>query len=135
MKSIKKRFRAALAEVERAANDLLLISADVTLLGDVQELAGSVLEACGQLESRAAQLRKVDFVECMREEPVLRVLDEFVDSDVLSVVEERLSLVVVDEVGGQAGELLRQLLDKLENRLALLNEAIQQLGGLLNEEG
>lgn len=133
MKSIKKRFKMALAEVAKVADELQLLAADVTLLESVRELASTVLRACKDLELRAKQLHKVGFAEQMVGDEALLLLDEIVDSDVMSVLEQRFSAAIGGMGEGQVFEMMRQLLEKLEKKLALLNESIQQLGGLLNQ--
>lgn len=132
MKSVKKRFKIALSEVEDAANDLLLIAADVVLLESVQELATSALRACKDLELRAKRLHKAGFAEQIVKDEALLLLDDIVDNDVMSVVEQRFS-AALEGREGQALDMMRQLLEKLEKKLAFLNDGIQRLGGLLNE--
>lgn len=123
----------ALAKVGEAANDLLLLAAEVAILEPVQEYADSVLQACEVLEQHARQLHKADFAERIVENEALLRLDELVDNDLISIVEERFAAALGETTDGQVVEMLRQLLERLEKKLALLNENIQQLGGLLNE--
>ncbi|MCQ8129255.1 hypothetical protein [Methylomonas rivi] len=123
----------ALAKVVDAANDLLLLAAEVAILEPVQEYAGCVLQACEVLERQARQLPKAGFAGRIVGNAALLSLDELVDNDVISVVEERFALALGEVAEGGVAEMMRQLLEKLEKKLALLNENIQQLGGLLNE--
>lgn len=133
MKSVKKRFKMALAEVEKVADELQLLTADVTLLESVRELASNVLRACKRMERRVKRVHKVGFAEQMLEDEALLLLDEIVDSDVISVLEQRFSAALGESGEGQVLDMMRQLLEKLEKKLALLNESIQRLGGLLNQ--
>ena len=132
MKSIKKHFKTKLSDIERAASDLMLLSVDISMLEAVQLLANKVLTACEVLRVRASELDKKHFVEQILQEEALSRLDELVDEDVISLVEQRFSAVSVNSEEGAAAELLRQLLDKLERRYVALADHIQQLGRLLN---
>lgn len=132
MKSVKKSFKIALSEVERTANDLQLLATDVTLLAPLHEFAENVLHACRELRGRAKQLPKAGFAERMAGDGALLSLDEMVDCDVMSMVELGFSAAVGEMGEGRVVEMMRQLLDKLEKKLATLNENIQQLAGLLN---
>ena len=123
----------ALAEVEKVADELQLLTADVTLLESVQELANDVLQACKRMERRVKQTHKVGFAEQMLEDEALLLLDEIVDGDVISVLEQRFSAALGESGEGQVFDMMRQLLEKLEKKLALLSESIQRLGGLLNQ--
>lgn len=133
MKSVKKRFRTTLARLEDIAVELRLLAEDVVILAPVRELAESVLGACEVLQREARQLHKADFVEWMLDNEVLYRLDELADGDLISLLEERFALALGESADGQVAEILRQLLEKLEKKLVLLHENIQQLGGLLNE--
>ncbi|MCQ8102745.1 hypothetical protein NP590_01405 [Methylomonas sp. SURF-2] len=133
MKSVKKRFRTTLARLEDIAAELRLLAEDVAILAPVGELAESVLGACEILQREARQLHKADFVEWMLDNEVLYRLDELADGDVISLLEERFAQALGEAADGQVAEMLRQLLGKLDKKLVLLHENIQQLGGLLNE--
>lgn len=132
MKSTKKRFKLLLADVEQAASELRLLSSQLALLDDVLQLAENVLRICTVLRRRASELHKSDFAGQMAVEPSLIELDEMVDEDVISALEQRLaSACQAGTDAGQLGELLKQLLDKLENRHAAMIENIQRLAALL----
>ncbi|AEG01710.1 hypothetical protein [Methylomonas methanica] len=133
MKSVKKRFKMALAEVEKVAGELQFLTANMTLLEPVQEIASSVLLACKRMGRRVKQVHKVDFAEQMLEDDALLRLEEIVDNDVISVLEQRFSAALGEMGEGQVLDMMRQLLEKLEKKLALLNESIQRLGGVLNQ--
>lgn len=122
-----------LIEVEQAASDLMLLSTDISMFEAVRVLAADVLRVCEVLKQRASQLHKTDFSEQIIGEEALLELDEIVDRDVISAVEQCFSNAWPD-ADNQIGELLRQLLQKLEKHYAVLNQRIQQLGGLLGDD-
>ena len=134
MKSIKKRFRIRLSEVVEAAMQLSLLTEGVALMKPFQVLADNVLRACQALEHKAGQLHKSDFVEQIIGDEALLLLEEVVDCDVVSALEEMFAKAEGDANMPQINELLQQLLEKLEKKLAVMTLRIQQLGELLNEE-
>lgn len=133
MKSIKKRFRVQLSEVAEVAMELSLLAEDIVLMKSVQVLAGNVLQACQDLEHKAGQLHKLDFVEQIVGDDALLLLEEVVDKDLVSALEEMFAKAVGDANVPRINEFLQQMLDKFEKKLAVMNVRIQQLGELLNE--
>lgn len=92
----------------------------------------SVLVLCDALRARASELSKAGFAEQMLAEASMSELDGITDSDVISVLEQRLSDAWPAGLdAGPIGELLAQLLDKIEKRHAAMIENIQRLSALL----
>ena len=112
---------------------LLLLAEDVTLMKPIQVFAVNVLQACQALEYKAGQLHKSDFVQQIIGDDALLLLEEVVDNDLVSALEEMFAKALRDENEPQINQLLQQLLDKVEKKLAVMNLRIQQLGELLNE--
>lgn len=133
MKSIKKRFRMQLAEVMAAAGELACVAEGIDLLLPADELAGEVLLACRALEEKADGLHKSEFVALIAGDEALLQLDEAVDNDLISCLEERFAKALGQTPAPQLDALLQQMLEKLENKQAVMNQRIQQLGSLLNE--
>ncbi len=133
MKSIKKRFKNKLQAIERSALELEMLSADVELMEVMTALARQVLQLCEHLNARAAELTKTEFVEGIRQDERLLALDELTDDDVMSVLEERFSLVLEECQTSQLGEFVGQCLEKLEKPHAMMLKEIRALGGLLAE--
>lgn len=133
MKSIKKRFRMQLAEVMAAAGALACVAEGIDLLLPADELAGEVLLACRVLEEKADGLHKSEFVAQIAGDEALLQLDEAVDYDLISYLEERFAKALEQAPVPQMDALLQQVLEKLENKQAVMNQRIQQLGSLLNE--
>lgn len=133
MKTSKKRCKLVLSDIERVAEELLILSAQLTLLDELKELVTRVLRLCKVLRSRMSMLKKSNFVEKMRVDDVLIELDAIVDLDMISQLEERFSMAFADSSESQASEMLQQLLEKLERRYVIMLESIQQLAGMLQE--
>lgn len=133
MKSGKKRFKLVLGDIEQAAAELLLLSAQLTLLEEIKEQVSRVLRLCKLLRSRVSVLKKKRFVETMRVDEVLIELDAIVDLDMISQLEERFSMAFADAAESQASVMMQQLLEKLEKRYTDMLESIQQLSRMLLE--
>lgn len=134
MRSTKKRFKLLLAVVERQAADLRGFAQGIALLEDVESLANRALCACESLKLRVAELPKQAFVQQILQEDALLRLDELVDQDVVSELERRFAGSLRGVDSRELGDLLRQLLDKVEQHVARMSESIQQLVALLNAE-
>ncbi len=133
MKSIKKRFKHRLAEIEQQASTLCLLTAELSLLDSLYKLSSQVLQVCEQLEQQASALNKTDFIEGMTENPGVIQLNEWVDADAMSLLEQQFFAAVDNHADSNIGEFLQQLLEKLEPHYTQMVNNIQQLSGLLDE--
>jgi len=134
MKSIKKRFKLLLAELTDAANELALLSADLSLLQEIREIAEKVLAASLTLSQETARLNKSEFAEEIAGCEALALLEELVDNDAVSTLEDVFFAELANHADSRIGEFLQQLLDKIDKRYAKILENIQQLSALLEEE-
>lgn len=134
MKSIKKRFKSLLAEIEQLASELGLLCADLPLLSEMQQTAGKILHACEDLSSQVSELKKAAFRDGIAEAEALAELEEMVDSDAISGLEDRFFAELDNHADSGAGEFLQQLLEKIDKRYTKMVEHIQQLSALLDEE-
>lgn len=134
MKSIKKRFKQLLAELADTANELALLSADLSLLQEIQEIARKVLAASQTLSLRAAQLNKAEFVDEIADCEALALLEELIDNDAVSTLEDVFFAELENHADSRIGEFLQQLLEKIDKRYTKILENIQQLSSLLEEE-
>ena len=133
MKSIKKRFKLLLTEIDQTANELALLCADLPLLSEIHQLAGKVLSANETLRLEISELKKAEFREEIAESEALAALDEIADTDAISLLEERFFAEHDNHADG-IGEFLQQLLDKIGNIYTKMVENIQQLTALPDEE-
>jgi hypothetical protein len=134
MKSIKKRFKQLLAEIEQSANKLAVLSADLELLSGIHQTADQVSSACEALRLRVSELKKTEFREGVADAEALSRLDEMVDTDAISALEDRLFAAQGNHADSGIGEFLQQLLDKIDKCYTEMVENIQQLCALLDNE-
>ncbi len=134
MKSIKKRFKALLKDLQSAASGLTLITADVGLFSEINAIAEQVLRACEDLKLQTSQLDKTEFASGIVDAKALSALEEILDFDAISGLEERFFSVLGNDIDSRVGELLQQLLGKLEHRYAVMMESIRKIIALLDSE-
>jgi hypothetical protein len=134
MKSIKKRFKQLLAEIEQSANELAVLSADLELLSDIHQTAIQVSNACEALRLKVSELKKADFRESIFDAEALSELDEIADTDAISALEDRLFAAQANHADSGIGEFLQQLLNKIDKCYTKMVENIRQLCALPDEE-
>jgi hypothetical protein len=133
MKSIKKRFKLLLNDIAASAEQLAVISADLTLLSEIQEVAVKVLRGCATLVLVSSALKKDDFLLGICDSQALAEMEELTDIDAISVLEERLFSAVNNQDDQGAGEFLQQFLEKVDKCYTQMLTDIQQLMALLDE--
>ena len=134
MKSNKKRFKSLLMEISLSANELALLSADLTLLSEIQHVAKQVLSSVTALNLQIAELNKAEFRDGIADAQALSALEEIVDLDAISILEDCLFAEQKNLEGSGIGEFLQQILEKFDKRYSRMIEDIQQLSALLEEE-
>lgn len=134
MKSIKKRFKQLLAEIEQSASELAVLSADLELLSGIHQTANQVSSACEALRLSVSELKKADFREGIADAEALSQLDEIADTDAISMLEDRLFAARGNHTDSGIGEFLQQMLDKIDQCHTKMVENIQQLSALLDDE-
>lgn len=135
MKSIKKRFKAELADIRQLAAELALLSSEISTLHQLEQVAGTIADACGELTTRASELKKTEFIAGMEDAESLELLREIADNDLISNIEDAFFTQNPGDGEHGQGELFQQLLAKLEWRYRSMLEKIQQLLGLLDVAG
>lgn len=133
MQSAKKRFKNTLSAIEQSALAIDLLSADIRPMQAMASLASRVLLLGKHLTARANELSKAEFVELIRQEDALLELDELANVDVMSVLEEQLSVVVGSCAEGPMGEFVGQFLEKLDRQHVKLFKEIRELGAIIAE--
>ncbi len=132
MKSVKKRFKTGLDDVEEAAKSLQALSSDISLLDLVSVLSESVLLLCEGLRGCVSHLNKEEFVRQIRDEKLLIELDGVADRDLISDLEVRFAGLISVESDDRLGEFMRQMLEKLERHHGVMIMRIRQLGRILD---
>lgn len=127
MTSLKKQSKRLLGDIQKSANQLALLTSDLTLLEDTHEWARSLEKNIETLNQQLAGLKKAEFNATLADSEILEILDELIDSDPISALEQRLLAAQADQESGVVGEFFQQLLDKIEKLYTPLLSAIQQL--------
>jgi hypothetical protein len=127
MTSLKKQSKRLLSEIQESANQLALLTSDLTLLEDTHELAVSLKTNVETLNRQLAGLKKAEFNASLADSEILEILDELIDNDPISTLEQRLFAAQPDHESGEVGEFFQQLLDKVEKLYTPLLSSIQQL--------
>ncbi|OAH96714.1 hypothetical protein [Methylomonas methanica] len=127
MTSLKKQSKRLLSDIQKSANQLALLTSDLTLLEDTHEWARSLEKNIETLNQQLAGLKKAEFNATLADSEILEILDELIDSDPISALEQRLFAAQADQESGVVGEFFQQLLDKIEKLYTPLLSAIQQL--------
>ncbi|MGD0961309.1 MAG: hypothetical protein ABSB19_15990 [Methylomonas sp.] len=135
MKSVKKRFKLGLADIESSAAELALLCADLTLLEDMQNLAAEILAAVTSLKQACGEFNKQEFCEGIADSEAWQVLEDMIDADALSLLEERMFNGLGDHADSEAGIFLQQTLDKIGKRYTQIITTIQELSALIASEG
>lgn len=132
MKSLKKRFKQQLSLSTQRAAEWALLTADIDLLASAQASAQAVVNACIALQQQTATLDKADFAAEISQATALVTLEEWVDRDEMSILENSLFSALDRDADETLQQFFGQLLDKLDRQHALLVGAIQPLLELLS---
>jgi len=134
MSSQKKRGKRLLADIQVSAKQLVLLTSELTLLEEVHELARNIETAVEALKQELAGLKKAEFSAALASSQILAVLDELVDGDAISALEQRLFAVQTEMESSEVGRFFQQLLEKIERLYLPLLASIQQLTALPDQE-
>lgn len=134
MASKKKRGKQLLQEINQLAAQLAILTAELSLLDDMHRLALDIGDNVEQLTQQLDGLKKAEFCEVLAGSEVLLSLDEIVDIDAISLLEERLLAVQPEDGEGELSLFLQQLMDKLEKHYVAMITAIQALCALPDDE-
>jgi DNA repair exonuclease SbcCD ATPase subunit len=134
MASIKKRGKQLIADIEKLANQLVILTSDLSLLKNIYDLARSVQENIASLNNELTDLKKAGYSAGLADSKALAALDELIDDDAISALEQRLFAAQPHQENSETGEFLQQILEKIEKLYTPLLESIQQLTALPDEE-
>ncbi|MCK5121057.1 MAG: hypothetical protein KAQ91_03695, partial [Methylococcales bacterium] len=94
-----------------------------------------VSKALDLLMEQGDELTDKDFIALLSDSEAIDVLDEIVDTDAVSELEDRFFMVIGSMEDNEMGEFLTELIEKIEIRYSDLVEAIHELNALLNIDG
>lgn len=121
--SSEAQVRSLLIDARQAAQALQDWVEDLSLLEGVAETCLRVVKALDELSALPAM--------AWRDSEAIVVLDEIVDSDVVSDLEGRFFAATENLEEGELGRLLAQLLEKTERRYIALLESLHSLNAVL----
>ncbi|OQW75671.1 MAG: hypothetical protein BVN35_08485 [Proteobacteria bacterium ST_bin11] len=134
MASLKKQSKRLLSEIQESADQLALLTSNLSLLADTHELAVSLKTNIETLSRQLAGLKKSEFNASLADSEILEILDELIDNDPISALEQRLFAAQANQDSGEVGEFFQQLLDKIEKLYTPLLWSIQQLTAIPDKQ-
>jgi hypothetical protein len=93
-----------------------------------------VISAEAALNLQIADLKKAEFRDGIADSEALSELEELIDNDTISTLEERFFSELDNHADSGIGEFLQQLLEKIDKTHAEMLINIQNLIALLDEE-
>ncbi|NOR68427.1 MAG: hypothetical protein GQ532_01810 [Methylomarinum sp.] len=135
MQLIKQQIDIRLITLKQANQALHELTVDLSLLDAVSEMTAKVSKALDLLMEQGDGLTDKDFIALLSDSEAIDVLDEIVDTDAVSELEDRFFMVIGSMEDNEMGEFLTELIEKIEIRYSDLVEAIHELNALLNIDG
>ncbi len=135
MQLIKQQIDTRLITLKQANQALHELTVDLSLLDAVGEMTAKVSKALDLLVEQGDGLTDEDFIALLSDSEAIDVLDEIVDTDAVSELEDRFFMVIGSMEDNEMGEFLTELIEKIEIRYSDLVEAIHELNALLNIDG
>ena len=135
MQLIKQQIDTRLITLKQANQALHELTVDLSLLDAVGEMTAKVSKALDLLVEQGDGLTDEGFIALLSDSEAIDVLDEIVDTDAVSELEDRFFMVIGSMEDNEMGEFLTELIEKIEIRYSDLVEAIHELNALLNIDG
>jgi len=135
MQSIKQQIEIHLIALQQANHALYELTVDLSLLAAIGDMTVKVSQALELLLSQAAELGTEEFMVFLLESEAIEALDEVVDTDAVSALEDRFFTAIDSMEDNPMGGFLAELIEKIEIRYTNLVTAIHELNALLNVDG
>ncbi len=132
MRAIHERIKTLLANVKEAGAALLILTEGLSLFDPVSDVARRILVAQESLSSHQEALQYDPSLGAMVDTEAAGLLDEIVDGDVISELEERLFGSDDSTMDDSVAQLLSELLEKVERKYVRLIESVHQLNAVLD---
>ncbi len=130
---MSKPIQVIFSEIQEAAQALFELTRELSLLQVMSDSALEVLVALDALSEQLNGLQEDAFKESILDSELINLLDEIVDVDAISELEEHL-FETMDSIDDTVlGVFLTELLEKIERRYTRLIEAVHELNALLGE--
>jgi len=131
MQSIKQQINTRLIEIQKANQVLHELTIDLSLLDAVSTMTFGVAQS---IEALLEQSESMDdeFIALLEGSESIEILDEVVDTDAISELEDQFFSVIENMEDSEMGKFLTELIEKIELRYTHLVEAIHELNALLS---
>ena len=134
MKAIKKRSKALLFNLKQSAEALQLVCADLSVLSEIQQLAGTILIHVDALNLLMIDVKKTELKYTLSSSPAWTYLETLLDNDVISNLEEQFFKLLDNNAEQPVGVFFQELLAKIDTRYNDIINIIQDISELLAED-
>jgi len=132
MQSIKQQISTQLSQLQQANQSLHELTIDLTLLDAISTMTLDVSQAVEALLEQNEAMGGDEFIALLEQSESIEILDEVVDTDAISEVENQFFSAIEDMEDSVMGVFLTELIEKIEVRYTDLVEAIHELNALLS---
>jgi len=132
MQSIKQQISTQLSQLQQANQSLHELTIDLTLLDAISTMTLDVSQAVEALLEQNEAMGGDEFIALLEQSESIEILDEVVDTDAISEVENQFFSAIEDMEDSVMGAFLTELIEKIEVRYTDLVEAIHELNALLS---
>ena len=131
MQSIKQQIKTRLIEIQKANQVLHELTIDLSLLDAVSTMTLGVAQSIEALLEQS-ELMGDEFIALLEDSESIDILDEVVDTDAISELENQFFSVIENMEDSEMGGFLTEMIEKIELRYTHLVEAIHELNALLS---
>jgi len=132
MQSIKQQVSTQLSQLQQANQSLHELTIDLTLLDVISRMTLDVSQAVDALLEQNEAMSSDEFIASLGQSESIEILDEVVDTDAISEVENQFFSAIDDMDDSVMGGFLAELIEKIEVRYTDLVETIHELNALLS---
>ena len=132
MQSIKQQVSTQLSQLQQANQSLHELTIDLTLLDAISTMTFEVSQSVEALLEQNEAMDGDEFIASLEQSESIGILDEVVDTDAISEVENQFFSAIEDMEDSVMGAFLTELIEKIEVRYTGLVEAIHELNALLS---
>ncbi|MDO9142135.1 MAG: hypothetical protein Q7U38_17580 [Methylobacter sp.] len=130
--TIKAKHQRCLHELKDAVNEFLLLTEDLALLKSAHETVQEIAQAVAAVQQLLRQnLVANKLVKAVSESEAAALLDEIVDTDVISELEEDWLAAADGIENSEVTQFLAEMMDKVERKYNLLLEKAHTYNALL----
>ena len=122
-----------LVALKKEAQDLYILCEGLSLLDDVTEMSLKVSQAVSEMSDNCEKfLSESELIDQIADSELIELLDEIVDIDVMSELENRILNVQKNIQDPVVNEFFGQLIEKIELRYTCLIETVHKFNALFD---